>query len=212
MYMDAEDRKMMLEKMVLVADNIKKETSVLKELLDYPEDSANISKRISSYEDRCDDIKHEIGYYVINHSNLIVDPMFHHLFDLCDALENLTDMLDDLGKVFVRLNVNKIREDYPESILNLQKSAEVVIELVNALKSADTKKSYIGMIIELNHLKDENSEFYDNQMKKLFSGSEETLEVIRWNEIYSLTVKASEAFELVADTAQRYQFLSGEKQ
>ena len=82
------------------------------------------------------------------------------------------------------------------------KSSKELICLMEELKSMKKSTVLNKKIVEINRIEDEGDTVFRVAVTELFKGDIDTLEVIKWREIYEKLEYVLDAFEDVADTIE----------
>jgi predicted phosphate transport protein (TIGR00153 family) len=157
-------------------------------------------KEIEEIEHKCDHCVHQI-FEQLNKSFITpIDREDIHL--IAKELDNITDTIESTAHRFRMLNVREIRED-------AKKMAKLIVECTRELRDvmADLKNmrrsaSLRAKIIEVNRLENEGDEIFRNAITNLFASSQDTMEVIKWKEIYEYLENTLDACEDVANTSE----------
>lgn len=119
--------------------------------------------------------------------------------------KQIDDVLDILLKVAVRLQLFTIEKITPElaSLTKLLEEASgVVVKAISSIRHLDRPQRILDYCIEINQIEDSADQFSDEAILRLFSDNKETLEVIKWKEIYDTMEMAIDTCEDIANTIQ----------
>ena len=202
------DRVFVFGKITALTEALQKEISELIEIVEYVGDADTICKRVGRYEEEADEISHEISYFYRDNS-LSSDKEAMAVYDITQEVENLSDLIDDLARDFVRYNVQSIREDSIISFYNCEKAAAMLRDLSVTLLKVDKNNLPYKGIIELDHFKGEASRIYDKQMANLFSNETNPIEIIKWQNVYNTIMKTFEAYEKISEACGKYLIMIG---
>jgi predicted phosphate transport protein (TIGR00153 family) len=122
---------------------------------------------------------------------------------LTRRLDGICDTANVAAQRLVMYNVASITEDALGFAALIDATSEVLTRLMTEMRRVKKSRSIGEMIEEVNRLEREGDELYHRAMRRLFSGSFECLDVIRWNETYQSLEKVIDASEDVANTVQR---------
>ena len=100
-------------------------------------------------------------------------------------------------------NVTVISDDALAFARLIDLASERLVELMGELRRVKKSRTIPEMIDEINRIEHEGDELYHSSMRKLFSGSIDCLEVMKWNESYQSLEKIIDACEDVANAVQR---------
>jgi predicted phosphate transport protein (TIGR00153 family) len=121
------------------------------------------------------------------------------IMDLADAIDNVTDTIEDVLMHMYMLNIKHVRED-------ALKIADIVVKCCNVLKMAldefhNFRKSQIlhELIVEVNFLEEEGDKLFTNAIRNLYVNCKDYLEVIAWDQTFHYLEKCCDACEDVAN-------------
>lgn len=155
---------------------------------------------IKKVEHECDQVFHRI-MHELNKS--FVTPIDREDINLiARELDNITDTIEDAAHGFRMFNVTSITDEAKVlSDLILKSTVELNAMMVE-LKNMKTSKLLKPKVIEVNRLENEGDDIYRSAMTKLFAGNVDTLEVIKWKQIYEFLENSLDACEEVANTVE----------
>lgn len=121
---------------------------------------------------------------------------------MTDAIDNVTDTIEDILMRMYMCNVTNIRDD-------ALKMSEVIVKCCNSLKLAfdefsNFRKSQIlhKLIVEVNHLEEEGDRLYTQAIKNLYVNCQDYKEVAAWDQTFHYLEKCCDACEDVANTIE----------
>jgi uncharacterized protein len=157
-------------------------------------------KAIEKIEHECDQYLHNI-FERLNKSFITpIDREDIHL--IAKELDNITDAIESTAHRFQMLNVKIIRE---ESKLLARLIVQCTTELRGVMAELkDMKKSTTlqQRIIEVNRIENEGDNIFRTAITQLFASESNSLEVIKWKEIYEYLENTLDACEDVANIAE----------
>jgi len=191
-----------------LSDVLRTECETLCEIIDFEYDIEVIARKVSALEDDADNIYHEITYYYVE-KRLADDKEAMMILTIADAIEETTDLVDELARDLIRYNITSIKDNAFSSIKSCGSAANKLIELINTVRKNSKVDSPYKKIIELDHFKVENNKVYDNQMRKLFTNEKDPIEVIKWKDIYASLRSIFVSYEHISDLCGKYLFFKG---
>ena len=108
--MKESDREYVFTSLSRLCQSLISEAEVLCELIDDDGDFDSVVRHISSLEDEADNIIHEIQYYY-QENRLFRDPDCMMIYDIGMAVEACTDLIYDIAKTFIRLNIYEVKDN-----------------------------------------------------------------------------------------------------
>ncbi len=122
---------------------------------------------------------------------------------LTRRLDQICDTVNVAAQRLIMYNVNVITDDALAFARLIDIASQRLVELMGELRRVRKSRTIPEMIEEINRIEHEGDELYHSSMRKLFSGSMDCIEVIRWNESYQSLEKVIDACEDVANVVQR---------
>ncbi|MCQ2531256.1 MAG: DUF47 family protein [Saccharofermentans sp.] len=199
------DRESIYSYIFSVCEILKKEGTSFLEVLDYPEDVEEISRRVSALEEEADSVFHDIVILYQN-GNLARDPEAQTLLEVAKAVEDCTDAIQQLAMDFYRYNITEIRDEIYTLLISISKASNKLSDLIVSLRKMDNLNPPIKYIVELDSFKVDFLKIYDENIRRLFTSEENPIEIIRWKSIYESFKTTFQAFENVADTSAKVIF------
>jgi len=122
--------------------------------------------------------------------------------DIHDLASGLDDVLDSAEAVGSRLVLFHIERATPEALKLANILRQCGIQLEQAVVHLKEFKNLRNFTIELNRLENEADAVSREAVAELFSGRHETLDVLRWKEIYGRLEAATDQCEDVANVIE----------
>ena len=201
--MKESDREYVFTSLSRLCQSLISEAEVLCELIDDDGDFDSVVRHISSLEDEADNIIHEIQYYY-QENRLFRDPDCMMILEIVLAVEACTDLIYDIAKTFIRLNIYEVKDNIVSSFMSAGSGAVKMAELMNRLRRMNKADTPIKDLIELDHYSVEYKKIYELNMKKLYVDGTDPLEVMRWTAVYDAFMKLFEGYEHVAECGGKY--------
>ena len=124
------------------------------------------------------------------------------ILELSNALDDVTDSLEDVLLQLYMFGITSLREDSLTfaAIINdcCHALKKLMLEFENFRKSRVIK----DMIIEINHLEENGDRLYTEAMHRLYTNTPDTLEVLSWTTIYNCMEKCCDKCEDAADVVE----------
>lgn len=121
---------------------------------------------------------------------------------MADAIDNVTDNIEDVLMRMYMFNIRSMRED-------ALKMAKIIVRCCEALRQAlaefhNFRKSQIlhGLIIEINRLEEEGDELFTKAVRNLYVSGKDPLEVYGWGRTLHFMEICCDACEDVADVIE----------
>ncbi len=178
------------------------EAEVLCELIDGA-DFESVCRHIASLEDDADNVKHDVQYY-FQENRLFREPEAMHLYDIASAVEKCTDVVEDIAKFFIVLNIKEIKDNIVSSFMSTGSGAVTMSVLLNSIRRMDKYDTPVKEIIELDHYSVEYKRIYDVNMSRLYVDGNDPMDVMRWTAVYGAFKGLFEAYEAVAEACGKY--------
>ncbi len=160
----------------------------------------NAADRMKEYESTCDDKKHSI-IHKLNDS--FVTPFDREdLFTLASQLDDLADYMEDIVSKLEIYNITSMRHEALELSDILVEITHQVNDLFHALPDSKKDRKAVEAVIRINGLEDKGDYVYRQALRKLFHDEKDTLEILKWRELYKLLEDAIDSGEHLADTVE----------
>ena len=125
--------------------------------------------------------------------------------DIVALSQNIDNMTDKVEDVMLRVYMNNVQEIEPGAL----KMTDVVIRCCQAVKEMmvefkDFKRSknLKNLIIRINDLEEESDKLFMQNVRNLYTESEDPIRIIAWRDIYIYLERCADACEHVADVVE----------
>lgn len=180
-----------------LATHLQNSAALLKELLHQPQRSNELVEAIKREEHAADDLMREMIQRI--NSTFITPIDREDLFHLASRLDNVIDLLDGTARRTQMYRIVDVRED----ALRL---ADVIIRAALAIEKGVLGIKKPGVVDEqarqVKVLEEEADAIYHEAISRLFDGSADAIEVIRWKEMFDKLEDAMDECEDVANVLE----------
>jgi predicted phosphate transport protein (TIGR00153 family) len=121
---------------------------------------------------------------------------------MADAIDNVTDTIEDVVMRLYMFNIQKIRD-------NAVKMTDIVVKCCYALKKAlkefhnfHKSQKLHSLIVEINMLEEEGDRLFTEATRDLYVNCRQPIEVLAWDQTYSYLESCCDACEDVADVIE----------
>jgi len=121
---------------------------------------------------------------------------------MADAIDNVTDYIEDVVMHMYMFNVKGIRK-------YAVKMTEVIVKCCDALKQALNEfhnfrksKTLHEFVVEINYLEEEGDRLFTEAMRDVYVNSRDFLEVMAWDQIFHNLERCCDACEDVSDVIE----------
>jgi predicted phosphate transport protein (TIGR00153 family) len=164
-----------------------------------------LAREIKELENEADGITHET---VKRLHETWITPLDRA--DIHDLITKLDDVLDMIEAVSERVAIFRVREKNPlaEQLADvLRRSCEALAKAVAAVPNvAKSSKEILEAAVEVNRLENEADDVYRKALGQLFNpeppATPNTLEIMKWREIFDYLESATDACEDVANVLE----------
>ena len=125
--------------------------------------------------------------------------------DIVSLSQNIDNMTDKVEDVMLRVYMNNVQEIEPGAL----KMTDVVIrccqavkEMLVELKDFKRSKNLKNLIIRINDLEEESDKLFMQNVRDLYTESEDPIRIIAWRDIYIYLERCADACEHVADVVE----------
>jgi predicted phosphate transport protein (TIGR00153 family) len=169
----------------------------LHEMMERFDDLERRSARLKEVEHQGDLITHEI-FERLNRT--FITPLERE--DIHNLASGLDDVLDSAEAIGSRFVLFKIQKTTPAAVRMSRILVDSAAQLEQAVAHLKDFKNLMSFTIEINRLENEADACGRDAVADLFSGRHETLDVLRWKEIYGRLEAAADQCEDVANTIE----------
>jgi predicted phosphate transport protein (TIGR00153 family) len=131
------------------------------------------------------------------------------IHDLVGELDDIIDSVDALAKRFPLFHVKQMEPMFLKQAEVLVSAAVTLDEAVHRLRRSRKLSELSDTLIEIHHKESIGDDNHHAAMSRLFSGDVDTLEVIKWKELYDLLEDAIDSCEDVGNTLERIVLKNG---
>jgi len=128
---------------------------------------------------------------------------------LVGGLDDIVDAIDALVKRLPLFHVKNIPSGFVKQTEVLLAAARAVDEAVTRLRKSRKLSDLSDKLIEIHHQESIGDDNHHAAMSELFSGGTDTLEVIKWKELYDYIEEAIDGCEDVGNTLERIVLKNG---
>ena len=184
------------------SEYIVKSATILKETIqEY--NTGNLEKNIvevHKLENEADNALHKMRNYLVKD---FLPPIDRE--DIILIGHKLDDIEDHIDEILINLNIyniEKIREEMIEFTEILLEACESVKHALEEFKNSKKFDIVKQKTIEINQLEEKGDRIFEKAMKKLYSTEKDSLEVIRWTEMFRCLENAVDSCEHLADSIE----------
>ena len=129
---------------------------------------------------------------------------------LIGELDDIIDTIDALAKRFPLFHIRQMEEGFVKQADLLVDATMVVRDAVSRLRARNRKLSDLSkLLIDIHHKESVGDDNHHAAMSRLFEGSTDPLEVIKWKELYDYIEQALDGCEDVGNTLERIVLKNG---
>ena len=184
------------------SEYIVKSATILKETI-HEYNTGNLEKNIvevHKLENEADNALHKMRNYLVKD---FLPPIDRE--DIILIGHKLDDIEDHIDEILINLNIyniEKIREEMIEFTEILLEACESVKHALEEFKNSKKFDIVKQKTIEINQLEEKGDRIFEKAMKKLYSTEKDSLEVIRWTEMFRCLENAVDSCEHLADSIE----------
>ena len=124
------------------------------------------------------------------------------ILELSNALDDVTDSLEDVLLQLYMFGIISLREDSLTFAAIINDCCHALKKLMLEFENFRKSKVIKDMIIEINHLEENGDRLYTEAMHRLYTKTPDTLEVLSWTTIYNCMEKCCDKCEDAADVVE----------
>lgn len=174
-------------------------SEILKDFIDnYDNNKAKeIEQTVHNLENKADDNLHHLLETLVK--DFLPPIEREDIVLLAKKIDDIIDCIDETVIDFNIFNIITIREDIKQFVELMNKLCTIEKEMMIKFKSSKKYDEVNKLVIEVNNLEEEGDRLYEMSIRKLFKESD-TIEMIKWEKIYTSLENCFDSFESVADT------------
>lgn len=166
---------------IAVAERSVEAAGLLEELLKAPAERRNfLAESIKRLEHECDQITHEV---ITRLDRSFITPLDREdIHELASGLDDVVDLIDGLAR---RSQIFHIGESPAGAIMLanvIKRACEQVVTAVQGLNK--NNGAVLPACIAVKRLEEEGDSLYHEWLGRVFEGSPDPLQVIKWKEVY----------------------------
>lgn len=168
--------------------------ALLEMLKDKAENYEARAKGIKDAEHACDELTHRITTKL--NKSFITPFDREDIYMLVVALDDVLDYIDAGARAVIMYDIKEINEH----ALQLAKVIQVLsMEMHSAVSMLNKPVSMNQHIVEIHRLENEADDIYFRAIGELFRNGTDTIQVIKWKELYEILENATDRCESVAN-------------
>ena len=181
-----------------MASHLVEGAGLLALLLDADGDRPAIAERMRDIEHRADDTTHEIVKRV---NSTFVTPFDREdIYRLASDLDDVMDFMEEAVDLVLLYEIGQLPSGIAAQVDVIQRATEVTAEAMPRLRTMKDLEEYW---IEINRLENQGDRSHRRMVAKLFNGTYEALEVLKFKDIVDALEHATDALEHVANTVEQ---------
>lgn len=205
--MKGSDRDFIFNALIKVSELLLKECESLGEIIECPEDAVNVSKRVISHNYEIIESLRELNFNF--GENLLEEVEARFIYLIIEATKECSEKVEEVSRCFVRYNIEAVRDNCVSSLLNLERAAKTLNKLILKLRDKKKTDSPYKYVIELEQFLVEEKKIYDINVRKLFTKESDSVEIVKWERIYSAIYEVFQAYERVSVSCAKYNLAWG---
>ncbi len=173
-------------------------------MMEYIDDRVEISRAISKLESEGDDVFHaandRLQLMDLNNDDRL------QIFSILRHVEDIIDMIDELGKTIVRYNTRTVTNGFKSGVNSINGAVKKFVVIINAMReyNPEHKEQFYRTVNTFDAFKVDYEKMYDVLIYELFSTPHDIVDIIRCKAIYDAIRDIFTAFEVSADDAYKY--------
>ena len=163
-------------------------------------DSSPIFDRLQDIEHEADITTHEI-YDRLNRTFLTPFDR-EDIHELASEMDDIIDLIQSISMRMKLYHIDRTTDEMRQLTVILVHSTENLKKAVGELRHSGKTRRVLDYCIEINRLENAGDRALETALGRLFQGTPDPLEVIKWKEIYEGIEAAIDKCERVANTIE----------
>jgi uncharacterized protein len=172
--------------------------ALLAQMLEPSSDKKAIAEQMRDAEHQADETTHKIVRLV--NSTFITPFDREDIYRLASSLDDVMDFMEEAVDLIVLYEVDVLQTQFALQVEVLQRATQLTADAMPGLRTMKGLEEYW---IEINRLENQGDRSYRRIVADLFSGSHQTLEVLKLKDIVDSLEHAVDALESVANTVEQ---------
>jgi hypothetical protein len=177
-----------------IAENIHAGATLLSEMFQNLQNSAEYARRIKEIEHRGDAMTHNL---ITKLNQTFITPFDRE--DIHSLTSKLDDVLDLIDAVASRFGIFKITHITPQASRLMALVCDSTQELIKAVRALKVHNSVLDHCIEINRLEHATDEVFRSALATLFENEKDPIALIKYKEIYEALEQATDRCADVAN-------------
>ncbi len=179
------------------AENINAGANALLKMLSHYTGVPEQVQIVKAFEHEGDEITHAI-FTKLNQT--FITPFDREdIHELCSQLDDVIDLIDAAASRFVLYRVHSVRPGTVDLVKVLEAAT---VELVAAVRAIETPEKALKHCIEINRYENESDRLCRTLIAQLFDEEKDSVQIIKWKEIYEVIETAVDKCEDVANVIE----------
>jgi len=187
----------------LFVETAEKASLAARKLDDFINNYVNVNEKVRAIEEiehDCDICIHNIMQQL--NKSFITPIDREDINQIAKELDNITDAIESTAHRFKMFNIMTITEETKKLTSLIVMCTDELKGVMGELKYMKTSKLLTKKIIEVNRIENEGDAIYRDAIALLFVNEKNTIDVIKWKEIYEFLEKTLDACEDVANIVE----------
>jgi uncharacterized protein len=180
------------------ASHLVEGAALLAQMLEPSSDKKAIAEQMREAEHQADETTHRIVRLV--NSTFITPFDREDIYRLAGSLDDVMDFMEEAVDLIVLYELDVLRPEFAPQVEVLQRATQLTADAMPGLRTMKGLEEYW---IEINRLENQGDRSYRRIVADLFSGSHQTLEVLKLKDIVDSLEHAVDALESVANTVEQ---------
>ena len=151
---------------------------------------------------------HDLEHAADNECHLLIDALHiafitpidrEDLYGMIRSIDDITDLIEDVSNRFDMFAITEVRPAAKKMSTLIVKATNILKVALDEFKSFKRSKNLHDLIKEVNTIEEEGDRVYRHVIKNLFITNEDTLDIIKWKDIYDDMENVLDACEDVAN-------------
>lgn len=180
------------------AENVLAGARLLQSMFQNYGERERLASQLIDLEHRGDEISHDIGHRL---EKTFVTPFDREeIHALISRLDDVIDLIEEVADTCVLYGVENPTPAASEQAEIIVRQCE---QIVSAMRNLTDFKNLEPFWIEIHRLENEGDRIARQAVAELFKQGQETMDVIKWKDVYALLEKAIDSAEDAANVIER---------
>lgn len=183
-----------------IAANVAEAAKILERLTADPRQKEELTQKLEELEHRGDEQTHDI---IAELNKAFITPIDREdIFLMAKELDNVLDAIEATAHRFLMFEIVESTEPARALAAMIVESADELGAVMSDLRRLKRIVADNKSVVAINRIEDDADKIYRRTVRELYAGTANTIEIVKWREIYDHLENTLDALEDVANIVE----------